>query len=108
MKYCLNYNQDTEHSNSIQNADEWNIIYNSKDNTLLEFLELHQNKRINLYIKDKDINFTFLKELCEKFKNLYIKLNINYYLDFKPDFRFFYDIQINDWDSLIGVLKLIK
>ena len=114
MKYCLNYNKDTEYAKSIQEADEWTIVYNSKDTTLLEFLELHKDKRINLYIKDKEIyediknkkiNFDFVKELCDKYPNIYIKLNANFCLENKPNFRFFYDIQINDGDVLTGVLK---
>ena len=105
MKYCLNYNKDTEHAKCIQEADEWTIVYNSKDTTLLEFLEIHKDKRINIYIKNEEISFDFLKELCDKYPNVYIKLNADYYLENKPNFRFFYDIQINDWDILTGVLK---
>ena len=110
MKYCLNYNKDTEHSKSIQNVDEWTIVYNSKDNTLLDFLNLHKDKRINIYIKEENIDFKFLTELCEKFKNVYIKLKGDYYFNIvkenKPNFRFFFDTHINDWDVLTGILKL--
>jgi hypothetical protein len=105
MKYCLNYNKDTEHAKCIQEADEWTIVYNSKDTTLLEFLEIHKDKRINIYIKNEEISkyikdektsFSFLKELCDKYPNVYIKLNADFCLENKPNFRFFYDIQIND------------
>ena len=110
MKYCLNYNKDTEKSNSIQKVDEWTILYNNKDNTLLDFLDLHIDKRINLYINDENINFQFLKELCDKYSNLYIKFNGNYYFDKvrenELNFKFFFDTQISDWDILIGILKL--
>ena len=110
MKYCLNYNKDTEHSKYIHDVDEWTIIYNSKDNTLLEFLEKYKNKRINIYIKEENIDFKFLTELCEKYNNVYIKFNGNYYFNLvkenKPNFKFFFDTQINDWDTLIGILKL--
>lgn len=106
MKYCLNYNRDTEYANCIKKADEWTIIYNNKDTTLLEFLELNKDKRINIYIKNEGIDFDFLKELCDKYENVYIKLNADYYLNCKPNFRFFYDIQISNWDILNGVLNL--
>ena len=109
MKYCLNYNKDTQRSKSINEVNEWTIKYNSKDTTLLTFLDLHKNKRINLYIEDENINFTFLTELCNKYSNLYIKFKSEYYLDIilknKPNFKFFLDIWINDWDTLNGILK---
>lgn len=41
MRYCLNYNQITEKMECIQEVKEWNIDYNSKDSTLLEFLEIN-------------------------------------------------------------------
>jgi len=110
MKYCLNYNKDTQYSKSIQKADEWNILYNSKDNTLLEFLELYKDKRINIYVNEENINFSFLYELCQKYNNIYIKFNTAHYLDIikksKPNFKFFLDMQINNWDVLIGILEL--
>lgn len=110
MKYCLNYNKDTQRSKSINEVNEWTIKYNSKDTTLLTFLDLHKNKRINLYIEDENINFTFLTELCNKYSNLYIKFKSEYYLDIilknKPNFKFFLDTWINDWDTLNGILQL--
>ena len=106
MKYCFNYNKNTQQAQNINKADEWTIEYNSKDNTLLEFLELHKDKRINIYFKKEDVNEKFLKELCEKYNNVYIKLDFQYILNNKPDFRFFYDLPINDIDLLIGILKL--
>lgn len=110
MEYCLNYNKDTEHSNSIKEVNEWNIKYNSKDTTLLEFLDLYRTKRINLFIEDEEVDFVFLTELCNKYSNLYIKFKGDYYFDKiienKPNFKFFFDTQISDWDVLIGVLKM--
>ena len=106
MQYCLNYNQYTENTKYINEVEEWTIIYNSKDTTLLKFLELHQNKRINIYVKEQNINLKFLEELCNKYKNIYIKFNADYYLETIPNFNFFYDLQINDWDVLLGILKM--
>jgi len=111
MKYSLNYNQNTEYAECISKANEWNIVYNSKDTTLLEFLNLHKDKRINIYFKEK-VEQKFLEDLCDKYNNIYLKLNYQEYKDFfldeqnKPKIRFFFDIEINDIDILNGVLKL--
>ena len=77
MKYCLNYNRDTERANHIQDADEWIIKYNSKDTTLLEFLDLHKDKRINIYfeeeIKREEIEFS--DEDMAKIKKILNEMN---------------------------------
>ncbi len=107
MKYCLNYNRTTQQMKCIQEADEWTIEYNSKDNTLLEFLELHQNIRINLYIKEL-LDLKFLEDLCNKYKNLYLKLSKEYYEKLKEnkvDIRFYFDILATDWDTFIGCIN---
>lgn len=100
MKYCLNYNKDTEKSKYIKEADEWTIVYNSRDNTLLDFLEKYKNKRINIYINEDNIDFKFLTELCEKYDNIYIKFNSDKYLEVvkqsKLNFKFFFDIMVNN------------
>lgn len=111
MKYCLNYNKNTEHANHIQDADEWTIKYNSKDATLLDFLDLHKDKRINIYFEEK-IKQDFLEELCNKYSNVYIKLNYQLYNEFfinkenKPKIRFFFDTQISEVDTLNALLKI--
>ena len=99
MRYCLNYNRITEKMNCLRQVNEWTIDYNPKDNTLLLFLNKYKDKRINLYIKEKDINFTFLEELCNQFPQLYIKfafdkkilLNLK-----KKKIRFFFDLLIDN------------
>ena len=110
MKYCINYNQKTERLECINEADEWTIKYNSKDETLLEFLKLHTDKRINLWITNGDfVSIDFLQELSDKFDNLYFKLPLNSYLEEiennEVHFRYFFDEYINNWDTLIGVLQ---
>lgn len=97
MKYCFNYNKNTEHMNCIKDADELTIEYNSKDNTLLQFLDLHKDKRINLYIKDI-VPEELLYELSNRYDNLYFKLDMkNFYnIEKKYDFNFFFDVMIND------------
>lgn len=108
MKYCFNYNKNTEHIKYINEADEWTIEYNSRDDTLLEFLEKNKNKRINLWFKEESslVPEFFLEELTNKYDNLYIKLNMKYYYNknFKHNFKFFYDEFVNDWDTFIGLL----
>lgn len=106
MKYCFNYNENTEHMKYINNADEWTIKYNSKDNTLLKFLDLHKDKRINLYIEE-EVPEELLYELSNRYPNLYFKLNMIKYFnkDKKYNFNFFFDTLINNWDMLIGLLE---
>lgn len=106
MKYCFNYNKDTEHAKYINKADEWTIKYNPKDDTLLDFLDLHKDKRINLYINEL-VPEEFLYEITNKYNNLYLKLNtkIYYNKDKKYEFNFFFDELVNNWDTLIGLLK---
>ena len=106
MKYCFNYNKDTEHAKYINKADEWTIEYNPKDDTLLEFLDLHKDKRINLYFKEL-VSEELLYELTNKYNNLYLKLNTKlfYQEDIKYEFNFFFDELISDWDTFIGLLN---
>lgn len=108
MNYCLNYNKDTEHLKCIKEVNEWTIEYNDKDTTLLEFLELNKDKRINLYYKYNKIDFLFLEKLCEKYSNLYIKFSFSLYEEvnkIKPNIKYFYDIKINNWDTFLGIIK---
>lgn len=106
MKYCFLYNQKTEHSKYINEVDEWTIIYNSKDTTLLEFLEAHKDKRINLHFTE-EVDLDFLNDLAKKFPNLYFELSMEYLseiLENKPEFHYFFDVLVNNWDTFIGLL----
>ena len=85
MKYCFPYNQKTEHAKYINEVDEWTIKYNNKDTTLLEFLELHKDKRINLYFTEK-VDLDFLNDLAKKFPNLYFKLTLEYLSEILENF----------------------
>lgn len=110
MRYCINYNQFTEKAKCIKNAEEWTIEYNPKDRTLIEFLDLYKDKRINLYIKEK-LERKFLEELCIKYPNLYIKLNyelFNIIFEDKTEIkaRYFFDNLINNFDTLNGIISL--
>ena len=110
MKYCFNYNKNTEHMQYINEANEWTIKYNSKDTTLLDFLDLHKDKRINIYVSGEEALTTpisLFEELCKKYNNIYLKLDMKYFYkkDKKYNFKFFFDELVNDWDVLIGLLK---
>lgn len=108
MKYCFNYNKDTEHMKYINEANEWTIIYNKRDNTLFDFLDLHKDRRINIYFTEKDlVSKDFLEELSKKYNNIYFKLNMkNYYnKDIKYNCKFFFDELVDDWDTFIGLLQ---
>lgn len=106
MKYCFNYNKSTEKMKYIKNAQEWTIKYNSKDSTLLTFLDRNKDKRINLYFEDV-VTIDFLYELNKKYDNLYFKLKKEQYYnkDLKYNFKFFFDEPVGDWDTLIGLLE---
>ena len=106
MNYCLNYNAATEHARCINEADEWLIEYNEKDNTLIEFLDLHKDKRINLYFKEL-VDIQFLKDLSKRYDNLYFKLSLDFLPKIdkeKPEIKYFYDTEVADWDTFIGLL----
>ena len=106
MKYCIDYNQNTRHLKCIDKVDEWTIEYNKKDTTLLDFLEENKDRRINLYIKEL-LDIQFLKDLSNKFPNLYFKLSIDYLEEIKkeePNFKFFFDTYVNNWDTFIGLI----
>ena len=76
-------------------------MYNSKDTTLLAFLDLHKDKRINLYVKGEEALSTPIKlfeELSRKYENLYIKLDTQYHYkkDKKYNFKFYFDEMVNN------------
>jgi len=109
MKYCLPYNKYTYNNDLINKADEWFIDYNPEDKTLLQFLELHKDKRINLrFFDDFDIteplNIGFVKDLQKQYSNIYIELK-----DYSPEVmkvikeneikNFFFYIFVNNIDA---------
>lgn len=110
MKYCMNYNQNTEHFDCINEVDEWTIKYNKDDNTLLDFLKQHEDKRINLYFRDNDVDINFLEDLGKRFKNLYFKLPLSYLETIKSkeeiNFKYFFDEQVSSWDMFIGLVNI--
>jgi len=94
MKVCFNYNQFTEHSSYISQVDEWNIVFNEKDTTLLEFLDNHLDKRINLIITDIKL-LNFCEEISKKYSNVYINfkdIELKELKDVDIKFKFFTNI----------------
>ena len=107
MKYCMNYNQITFKNKYIQEADEWTITYNPKDTTLLEFLDINQNRRINIFIEEPLEDYTLFNEICKKYSNVYLKLSnldaeVPKGLD--SEARFFFDIKTTNWNLVMKQL----
>lgn len=106
MKYCINYNATTSHMDCIKAADELTIEYNNKDDTLLEFLELNKDRRINLSINE-ELELSYLENLGQKYPNLYFKLPLDYLDKIKekqPDIKYFFNYYVNNWDTFIGLV----
>ena len=109
MKYCFQYNP--QEASLTKVADELEIKYNRKDNTLLEFLEKYKEKRIIIYIDYEDIlekDLLLFKELKEKY-NIVIKIDLDTELEVAKKLKqynipFFFSQLISDWDVLNGIL----
>lgn len=121
MKYCINYKHSFNYLNEI---DEITIQYDQNNpKTLEDFLQLYQNKRINIVIQNEE---DFIENnRIEIFKNISINNpNINFALVLQslkkstvaqeiyniiincgvPIKYFFYEM-VNDWDTLWGYIK---
>lgn len=94
MKYSVRYKNYLK----VDNTDEFIIYYNKKDISLLDFLEVHKNKRIILEV-DADEDLSLLKDLCSKYNNLVIK-----FLQYKQEnlekiitaqIPFFFDLKVD-------------
>jgi len=108
MKVCFNYNQFTEHSSYISQVDEWNIVFNEKDTTLLEFLDNHLDKRINLIITDIKL-LNFCEEISKKYSNVYINfkdIELKELKDVDIKFKFFTNILVNNIDTMQQLIDL--
>lgn len=117
MKYCVEdyINLSTELKETV---DEITIYYqNQITPELIEFLDKNRHRRVNLYIEEEE---TFFKKnqykaiaaIYEEQKynisllfNSYNEKNYEGYLSQKK-IPFFYKDNINNWDTLIGMLEL--
>lgn len=108
MKYCIDY---YNHFPNYEKADEYTIKYTGKINVLIDFLEKHNTKRINLVIEDEltDLLINDLKEISKKYSNLYFKFE--YYSDeiaeiaSENELRFFFATKASNWDTFLGLLE---
>jgi hypothetical protein len=118
MRYCVDYKRDFKY---LKEVDELNIVYNRKDTSLLEFLLLYKDKRINIAIHDES---DFIDNECIKlfdaFKEQYPELNFVFKLNSyrisrdlfeiikasEQKYKVFFDEFVRDWDTLNGYLEL--
>ena len=106
MKYCINYNKRIQTDCQI---DEYTIEFKKSEPNLLQFLDENTDKRIILYAKEEQ-DLLLFKDLCKKYNNLVIKFE---YYDktiieeiVELGFPFFYNIHVNNWDLLLGLIDL--
>ena len=106
MKFCVDYVKDFPY---LKEVDELNISFNKRDLSLLDFLLLHKDKRINIEIRDiqefiDDDSISLFKAYLEKYPdlNFYLKLPVS------ADFERFYSIAPPKVFSLEEALEYIK
>lgn len=116
MKFCVDYKRDFRYINEI---DELTIRFRRQDTSLVDFLLLYPNKRINITIEDEA---DFIENDCIKlFDAIVAENNINNFA-FKLKhsardivdiikgseirYQFFFETFVKDWDTLRGYAKL--
>lgn len=120
MNFCIQIDGNPKHKfNYLNEIKEITIDYRRTDTTLLKFLELHQDKRINIRI---DAEFTIEEDLKrilaykKKFPEHFIVILLNSYDSLrekeiykeiiKKDIPFFFDETVFSWDKLCGYVQL--
>lgn len=120
MKYCINFRKNFKYINDV---DEITITFHRKDTTLIDFLLLHQKKRINIYINDEDdfINSNSIKLFdaiaiehpevnfvlkLKDYKNEKTKEIVEIIQKSDVKHKFFFETFVKDWDTLRGYIKL--
>ena len=83
MKYCIEYYRN---SSILDEVDEINIKYNSKETTLITFLETFKEKRINICISEQEFQDFILQSqmsimlaIKEKYPDLNFTIRFPYY-----------------------------
>lgn len=121
MNYCIDYQKKFKY---IDKINEFTITYNKRDTSLLDFLLLYKDKRINIYIEDSEdfLNNNDLdrfKAINEQYPNLnyYLKINdpkqdkfaIKLYQLIKKEenIHYFFDALVNDWDILWEYINMM-
>lgn len=113
MNYCGIYNQITQNLSYINEVQEWKIEYRRQDTSLPDFLELHQDKKIVLEIKNNDFLDELIRDglftLSKKYNNLTLLLE-----EYSPEkaeiataahIKFFFNNRVNNWDMFIGLIN---
>lgn len=119
MKYCVDFQKGFKYINDV---DEITITFRRTDSSLVDFLLLHQKKRINIYIKDEEdflqhdcikifdsiakehpeIDFCFkLKRYGDKTKDVFLAIVAS-----EVKHKYFFNYFVHDWDSLWGYVSL--
>ena len=109
MKYCIDYHKGFR---KAEKADEFTIIYNKKNDALIDFLEKFKDKRVNLTISDSLTypELKLLKTIRDAYPNLYLKFEV-YDSDRIEDIvecgvPFFFGNRVNNWDEFLGLIDL--
>lgn len=117
MKYCVDFNKDFRYLNEI---DELNIHFRKNDTSLLDFLLLYKDKRVNIIIDNEE---DFIKSECIKIFDAIIEKHpeVNFVFRINHTFKdlikilkenpikhkFFFDASaIRDWDTLLMYIEL--
>lgn len=117
MNFCIYYNRNSKNCKSIEKVNEITIdYYNTKD--FVDLLNQFKEKRINIYIRDKETNQLISNEELKKIKiihetypdlNLYLEIPINtrYSLEDIKDIGlpYFLEDRINDIDLFTTLLS---
>ena len=119
MKYCIEYHRD---SSILDEIDEINIKYNSKETTLITFLETFKEKRVNICIPEQEFQDFILQSqmsiilaIKEKYPDLNFTIRFPYYKKSIDDLisackdnniPFFFEAYVRDWDTLYGYISL--
>lgn len=120
MQYCIDYYKGFQYMNHV---DEITISYNRRDTSLLDFLILHKDKKINIYIEDaedflKNNNLDMFIQISKEYLDLDFRLKLkdpikdDYSFQLyqkirkETDIPYFFDTLISDWDTLQGYIKM--
>lgn len=121
MKYCIDFKKNFKYINEV---DEITIEYNRKDTSLLEFLLLYKDKRVNIYITDAK-DFLENNDLDRFIAISKDYPNLNYYLKLRnpaynedafhlyekireeTNILYFFDTLVSDWDTLWGYIEML-
>lgn len=114
MKYCLDYIKNK--SPLMKKVNEITIYYNPTDTTLVDFLLLYKEKRINILIEDLEefceTELSKIQAIKEKYPDLQIYLKIGSYNQELLDkiketgFPFFIYRFANNWEVFNGLIDL--